>query len=145
MADSMASAPELQKKTRLISSRTAGHQLLGQDPGQEGAVHLHHVRQVEIDGLVQCRLERRMASTEGVDAESGEEVEIPLALGVEEVAALAPDVEAIEPDRLEHPAQLVIQVLLMERVVLPVPLPEQFANIEHRVSPSWFRSDSLTR
>ncbi len=80
--------------------------------------------------------ERRMAPTEGVDAEPREEVEIPLTLGIEEVGAFASDIEAIEADRLEHPSKLVIQVLLMKRVVLPVPGSEQLAHIECHASPS---------
>ena len=121
MADSMASAPELQKKTRSISSAAAGNQLLGQDPREKRAIHLHHVGEVEVDGLVQRGLERRMAATEGIDTEAGEEVEIPLTLGIEEVGTFAADVEAIETDRLEHPGKLMIEVLLMKGVVLPVP------------------------
>ena len=76
-----------------------------------------------------------MAPTEGVDPEAGEKVEIPLTLGIEEVAAFAADVEAIETDRLEHPGELVIQMLLMKRVVLPVSGTEQLANIERHASP----------
>ena len=76
-----------------------------------------------------------MAPTEGIDAESREEVEISLALGIEEIGALAPDVETVEPNRLEDPAELVIQMLLVQRVVLPVPGPEQLTYIEWHASP----------
>ena len=88
MADSMASAPELQKKTRLISSSAARHQLLGEQPRQQRAVHLHHVRQVEVDGLVQRRLERRVAAAERVNPEAGKEIEVALALGVDRGSSL---------------------------------------------------------
>ena len=102
---------------------TVGDQLLGQQAGQERAIHLDHVREIEFDGLMECGLQRRMTSPEGVHAETRKEVEIPLALGVEEVGPLPPDVEAIESDRLEHPRQLVVQVLLMQCVVLAVARP----------------------
>ena len=123
MADSMASAPELQKNTRLMLSAGSAHQLLGQQPGQERAVHLHHVRQVEVDRLVEGGLERGVAPSEGVDAESGEEIEIAFTLGVEEVRPFAPDVEVIEADRLEYPRQLVVQVLVVQFVVFAMTRP----------------------
>ena len=62
-----------------------------------------------------------MTATQGIDTKAGEEVEIPLTFGVEEIGTFAPNVEAIEADRLEDPCQLVIQMLLVQRVVLTVP------------------------
>ena len=91
------------------------------------------------------RFERRMAPTQGIDAETGEKVEVPLTLGIEEIGALAPDVEAIEADRLEYPRKLVIQMLLMERVVLSVSGTEQLANIERHASPLQFCPGRFTR
>jgi hypothetical protein len=89
------------------------HQLFRQQAGEEGAVHLHHVREVEIDGLVEGGLQRRMAASEGIDPEAGEEVQVPISLGIEEVGPLTPDIEAVEPDRLEHAGQLEVQVLVV--------------------------------
>ena len=42
-------------------------------------------------------------ATQGEDAEAGEEVEVAPALGVEEVAALAADVEPVEADASSGP------------------------------------------
>ena len=111
-------------------------QLLRQETRQESAVHLDHVREVEIDGLVERSLESRMAAPECVDAEPREEVEIPVPFGVEQVRPLASDVEAIESDRLEHPGQLVVQVLVVQLVVLAVTRPEGRCNIKWHTSPS---------
>ncbi len=61
------------------------HELFGQESRQESAVHLDHVREVKVDGLVERRLEGRMATPERVDTESREEVEISVPLRVEEV------------------------------------------------------------
>ena len=99
------------------------HQLFGEETRQERAVHLDHVREVQIDGLVQRGLEGRMATPERIDTESREEVEIPLPLCVEKVRPLAADVEPVEPDRLEDPGQLVVQVLVVQLVAFAVTRP----------------------
>ena len=111
MADSMASAPELQKNTRLMSPPHRATSSLGQESGQECAVHLHHVRQIEVDRLMERGLERGVAPSECIDAESREEVEIPVTLGVEEVGTLAAHVEAVEANRLEDPASSLFRCL----------------------------------
>ena len=79
---------------------------------------------------MQRRLDRRMAAPEGVDPEAGKEIQVTLALGVEQVATLAADVEAIEADRLQHAGQLMVQVLFVQRVVLTVPCGKHRAEIE---------------
>ncbi len=80
-------------------------------------------------------LQGGMAPSERVHAEAREEVEIALTLGVEQVRTLAPHVETIEPDRLEDPTELVVQVLLVERIVLTMPGAEQLGNVERHTSP----------
>ena len=110
-------------------------ELLGEETGKQRAVHLHHVGKVEIDGLVQRGLDRRMAAAEGVDAESGQEIEILLAAVVVEVAALAAHVVPIEAQGLEHPGELQVQVLLMQREVLAVPRFECASHVERHLAP----------
>src|ERR1700722_6793911 len=105
------------------------NQLLCEKTRQKCAVHLDHVRQVEIDRLMERLLERGVTPPECVDTESRKEVEIALALGVEQVAALPAHVEAIEPDRFEHAPQLVVQVLLMQCIVLAMTSLEQFGDV----------------
>ena len=99
------------------------HELFSEQSRQERAVHLDHVRQVQFDSLMERSLEGRMAAAERIDAESREEVEIPVPFGVEQVRPLATDVEPIEPDRLEDPGELVVQVLVVQRVALAVTRP----------------------
>ncbi len=40
-----------------------GDKLLGQQPGQQGAVHLDHVGQVKVERLMEGSLDRRMTPT----------------------------------------------------------------------------------
>ena len=93
-------------------------QLLGQDAGQERTVHLHEVGQVGVERVVQRLDDGRVAPAQGEHPEAGEEVEVPLPLVVDEVAALALLEEAAELDGAEDPRQLRVDVLRMEAEIL---------------------------
>ena len=80
-----------------------GHQRFGQEAGQEGAVHLDQVGQVGVDGVVESLLDPGVVPAQGEDSEAGEEVEIAPALGVEEVATFAADVEPVEAQMSSGP------------------------------------------
>jgi hypothetical protein len=100
----------LQKTTVVRCSSGCGDQLLGEQAGQERAVHLHHVGQVGVECLVQGVLDHRVAAAEGEDAESAQHVEVALPVVVVEVAALAALVEAIEAERLDDLGELGVEV-----------------------------------
>ena len=114
MAASTDSAPELVKHTRSIPGVGPVHQRLGQQPGQQGAVELDQVGQVGVEGLVEGVLDHRVAPAQGEDPEPREEVEVAVALVVDQVGALAPDVGAVEADGLQDLGQLGVQELLVE-------------------------------
>ena len=77
-----------------------------------------------------------MAPPEREDAEPGQEVEVPVPLVVDEVAALALHVEAVELDLAEHPGQLGIDVLRVESEVLTLALVQHLLQIKgHAVAP----------
>ncbi len=103
----------------------AFYQLLSQQPGEESAVHLDHVGQVEVKGSVERRLDGRVAPPQGIHAETREEVEVGLPNLVVEVATVGPDIKPVETNRFEDPHQLVVQVLLVEDKVLPVTAPQK--------------------
>ena len=81
-------------------------------------------------------LDRGVAPSECIDAESGEEIEIPVALGIEEVGPFAAHVEAIEANRLEDSCELAVEVLVMQCEVLTVPRSKEFGHIDCHPSPS---------
>ena len=114
IALSMASAPELVKKTRSMPGVGPLDQLLGQEPGQERAVHLHEVGQVGVERVVERLDDAGWPRPEGEDPEAGEEVEVALPFVVDEVAALAPLEEAVELDGAEDTRQLRVDVLRVE-------------------------------
>src|ERR1700722_17817554 len=111
-------------------------ELLGQQARKQRAVHLDHVRQVEVQCLMQRGLDRRVTAAEGVHAEAGQEVEIPLAGIVVEITALGPDVVPVESDSPERPGKLRVHVALVQGEVLAGPLRERARDIEGHAAPS---------
>ena len=69
-------------------------------------------------------LHDRVRSTEGEDAEPGEEVEVAPISVVDQVAPLAALVEAVEPQGLHDASELRVQVLRVELEVLTSALME---------------------
>jgi hypothetical protein len=110
-------------------------ELLGEQSGQQGTVHLHHVGQVQIDRLMQRGLDGRMTPAERVDAEPREVVQVPRAGIVPEIAAFGPDVVTVEAERPERPRELVIHVPLVQGEVLPRALRERSGYVERHAAP----------
>ena len=63
----------------LDARMSAGDQRLGQEAGQQGAVHLHQVGQVGIDRLVERLFDGRVGPAQREHAEAGQQVEVTLA------------------------------------------------------------------
>ena len=116
-ADSTASVPLLQKKTRsrpgaLASSRCAeqARDRLAVELGPRGEVHVERV--------VQRLLDHRVGAPGGEHPEPGQEVRVGVAVGVVEVGALAADVVLVEADGVQRAGQLRVQVLAVQVVPL---------------------------
>ena len=77
-----------------------------------------------------------MRPAECEDAEATQEVEGSAALLIDQVAAFAADVEAIEPEGLEDPRQLWVEVLAMDGELLALVLAEHSSQIERHGAPS---------
>ena len=106
------------------------HQFLGQHAGKEGAVHLHQVRQVGVERIVQRLHDGGMAAAEGEHPEARQEVQVALPLFVDEVAALPPHVEPVELNGAEHPAELRVDVLGMEGEILALVLVQHLVQVK---------------
>ena len=103
---------------------------LGEQPGEQGAVHLHHVRQVQLDRPVQRRFDGRVRAAEREDAEAAQEVQVALAAVVEEPRTLAANVGPVEPERAKDPRQLGVEVRLVQRELVALVLTERGVDVE---------------
>ena len=112
------------------------HHRLGQQTGQQGGVELHEVRKVHLEGVVKRLLNDRVPASEGEDAETGQEVQVALAVPVVEVAALTFDIEAVETERLQYLYELGIEILAVQAEILALAGFDQRAKLEgHLGSP----------
>ena len=92
-------------------------ELLGDEAGEEGAIHSHQVRQILIHHLAEDGADLGVVAAEGEDAPAGEEVEVLVAVLVPEVASLAADVAFVEADGSEHFDEGGIDVFVVEVVL----------------------------
>ena len=105
-------------------------ELLGEEAGQQRAVHLDHVGQVRVDRLAQGVLDDRVAASEGEDPKAAQEVEVPRARLVVEVATLAALVEAVHAEGLEDLGELGVDVFGVQLEVLAVTTLHQFREVK---------------
>ena len=103
-------------------------------PGEHRDVHLHEVREPGVEHVVQRLDHLRVVAPDREHAPAGEQVEVALALCVEEVLAARLGIGDIEADRLEHPDDLAVQVLLVEGVLLLQTLRDQIQDF-HALTP----------
>ena len=103
---------------------------LGEEPWEQGRVHLDHVRQVEVDRLVQRRLDGGVRAAEREHPEAAQQVEVPLAVVVVEPWALAAHVGAVEAQGPKDPRQLGVEVRLVQRELLALVCTERGVDVE---------------
>ena len=125
-APSIASVPELQKKTASRCGRRSLRQRLGQQPAEERAIHLHHVGQIEIEHVADRFLHRGMVPTDIENAVAAQEIEVGGIIHVVEVGALGPRIDLVEPDDALRGDERAIEVPLMQLVIFAEREPRQF-------------------
>ena len=105
-AASTASVPELVKSTRSSRAGVRCEQRLGEQAGQRGDAELHGAGRLELERLDQRGADARVVAADVVHPEAAEQVEVAVAVGVEEVRAVGARPGAVEADRAEHAHEL---------------------------------------
>ena len=90
----------------------------GEEAGENGAVHLDHIGEVEFKDVTNGFLDGGMVATDVEDAVAAEEVEVVLAVKIVEVSAFCAGIDLIESDRTLNFYERAIDVLVVEVVVL---------------------------
>ena len=90
-----------------------------EETGENRAVHLHHVGEVEFKDVTNGFLNRGMITADVENAVAAEEVEVVLAVEIVEVGTFGSGLDFIEPDRALNFDERTIDVLIVEVVVLP--------------------------
>ena len=91
----------------------------GEEAGEDRAVHLHHVGEVEFKDVTNCFLYCGMITADVENAVAAEEVEVVLAVEVVEVSAFGPSINFIEPNGALNLDESTIDEFIVQVVVLP--------------------------
>jgi hypothetical protein len=104
----------------------------GEEAGEDGAVHLHHVGEIEFKDVTNGFLDGGMVATDVEDAVAAEEVEVVLAVKIVEVSAFCAGIDFIKADRSLNFDECTIDVLVVEVVVLPESGEDRVFEVEFR-------------
>ena len=94
---------------------------LGEQAGENRAVHLDHVGEIEFEDVPDGFLNGGVVAADVEDAVAAEEVEVVLAVEVVEVGALGPGVDLVEADGALDLHKGSVHVLVVQVVVLAQP------------------------
>ena len=110
--------------------RRAFRQRLGQQSAQERAIHLHHVRQIELEHVTNRLFHHRMVPANIENAVATEKIEIRLVVHVVEIRALGPGIDFIESDDALRRHERAIDVPLVQLVILAQPRGHDFLQVK---------------
>src|SRR5205807_282251 len=97
---------------------------------QERAIHLHHVRQIEIEHIADRLFHDGMIAPDVENAEAAQEVEIRRVIHVVEIRALGPRIDLVETDHPLHGDERAVKVALVQLVVFSEPRRHDLFQVE---------------
>ena len=118
------------KENRIEMWRRAFRDRFGEQSAQERAIHLHHVRQIEIEHVADRFLHRGMIAADVENAVAAEEIEIRLVIHVVEIRALGPRIDFVETDHALRRHERPVEMALVQLVVLPKPRRHNFFQVK---------------
>ena len=93
----------------------------GQQPAEQRAIHLHHVRQIEVEHIADCFFHHGMVAADVEDGIAAEEIEVGVVIHVVEISAFGSGIDLVETNDALGRDQRPINVAVMQLVVLPEP------------------------
>ena len=92
---------------------------LGEETGENGAVHLNHIGEIEFENVLDGLLDGGVVAADIEDAVPAKEVEVVLPVEVVEVSAFGPSINFIEPNGALNLDESTIDEFIVQVVVLP--------------------------
>ncbi len=117
-------------EVRAAHAGDLGEQPLGEQAGQQRAVELDQVGDLAVQQVVQRLADHRVIAAHPEHAEAGQEVGVPVAVAVVEIAALGLLVDLVEPDDAQHAGQVRLEVLVLQLVALASALRQEGGQVE---------------
>jgi len=91
---------------------------LGEETGENGAVHLNHIGEIEFENVLDGLLDGGVVAADIEDAVAAKEVEVVLPVEVVEVSAFGPSINFIEPNGALNLDESTINEFIVQVVVL---------------------------
>ena len=107
-------------------------QILGEQAGGERDAQLREVGRPRRERLRERVAYVRVVAAEREHAVAAEQVEVTIAARVDQLGALGRHPAAVEVERAQHPAELRVEVPVVQRELLPAPLVEQAGEVRAR-------------
>src|SRR5579885_1429430 len=114
----------------VLDAADDAEQFLRDEPRQQVAVHLDHVRQIHVQEVLDRLFDFRMVATKAEDAVAGEKIQITVALAVVEILTLGALIDLVEADGAQNADELRVDMTFVQRVVLAPSLADHRLDIE---------------
>ena len=92
---------------------------LGEETGENGAVHLNHIGEIEFENVLDGLLDGGVVAADIEDAVAAKEVEVVLAVEIVEVGTFCAGINFIKADRALNIHEGTIDEFIVQVVVLP--------------------------
>ena len=116
-------------KEHLVEIRHVGQQPLGQHAGKRRHVQLHEIGQIAVEHAFQRVAQRRMVAPDRKHAKAAQQIEIAVAVAVEQILTVPRLKADVVADGLQHPDHLLVQMARMHGTSLRLPLYKQPGNV----------------
>ena len=97
---------------------------LGEQAAQERAIHLHHVRQIEIEHVADRFLHDGMVSADVENRITAQEIEVGVVIHVVEISAFSPGIDLVETNDALGRDQRAIDMSMMQLVIFARAAPQ---------------------
>ena len=103
---------------------------LCQKPAQERAIHLHHVRQIEIENVADRFLHDRMVPANVENRITAQEIQVGVIIHVVEISAFSPGIDLVETNDALGRDQGAIDMSMMQLVIFAEPCCNDFFQVK---------------
>ena len=94
------------------------HKSFGKETAEQGKIHLHHVRQIEIEHVADCFFKGRMISANVENAVTAKEIKVGIPFAIIKIGAFGPRINFIKTDGSLNRYQGSVDVTFVQVVVL---------------------------
>ena len=99
-------------------------QALGQNAGQRRQIELNEIGKVAVQNALEGVLDGGMVAAKRENAEAAQQIEVTVAVAVEQILALRALKADVITDGLKHPDELLVEVPCMQSVTLELAIRE---------------------